>query len=262
MDNLLILSNLQKMKNLLFLLFVSLTLFSCEKDFIKNTAEEKDPGLEIRGATFDELPVGEQHNIVLGDYRLRHSFRDSITPVALMSSIDSLWERRSIYAFDLGWKSRSITELNKFKPGGMYQIQTSQIFFDAVDTLKAKFPLYTFSLLDTIVDMIDNNDIDVNRLETLSGMTLMNVYVREVTDGAISILSHSTEFWGDDPGPGPVSDAFIIPQVDAAGFLIGWGWNAWNEYQNNGHLNIDNQKTRINSGCATAMAMSTGRLIK
>lgn len=257
------LNPITKMKAIKFCIcsgFLLFTLFSCQKE-IEEKKISGNSGLEIR-TPFDSLSVGERHNILLADYSTRHYFWDSITAAALVKSIDSVWKGNSPAIAPANFTKAYVTRImRQFEPDGIYNDLSNSMFSHVMDSLRTWYPTPSYSLLDTIELMFRDGNIDIQRLKTLSGITAMNIYEREVVDGAISVIEYSQAFWDLEPDGDPGEEKFII-QLDALGYVLGWGKSVYGEIIKNGHLDVSNQWSRINDGLWTSATLSSGRLIK
>ncbi len=225
--------------------------------------------------------VGNEHNLILDYLSLDSTFSiaDTIESRRLFnSSLSYLTQINpncdsvivSYYAlpmvdFIVGKNIDSVLEDHFDAIFPALSLKLSQVEIDMINEARNYLYNYDFSgmtnlqVYNHVISKADSLLIDFNAIDwdTVSSASYMK---GEAIGGFLLVMKNSAEYWKTQ-APTDVTAPIAFLAADGSGYLIGWGRATLTELLDNGKLNINNSRHRINSGLSYSAFASGGKAL-
>lgn len=228
--------------------------------------------------------VGNEHNLILDylSFDTTYSIIDTINSRRLFDSTLSylVYINNNYDSVEISYYGRVIADIVAGKNIDTVlkdhfdaifpdlALQLSQVEINMINEARNYIDNYNFEgmtnteVYNHIISKADSLLISFNSIDwdTVSSSSYMK---GEAIGGYLAIMKNSAEYWKTQtPSTSNVDKPAGFVQVDATGYLIGWGKATALELWDNGHLDINNSNHRIGAGVVGASFASGGKALK
>lgn len=228
--------------------------------------------------------VGNEHNLILDylSFDTTYSIIDTINSRRLFDSTLSylVYINNNYDSVEISYYGRVIADIVAGKNIDTVlkdhfdaifpdlALQLSQVEINMINEARNYIDNYNFEgmtnteVYNHIISKADSLLISFNSIDwdTVSSSSYMK---GEAIGGYLAIMKNSAEYWKTQtPSTSNVDKPAGFVQVDATGYLIGWGKATVLELWDNGHLDINNSNHRIGAGVVGASFASGGKALK